>query len=128
MKILVVDDSKTIRMMIGKLLKQLKHEPVGAADGKEALEKLKADRGIDLIRVDWNMPVMNGMDLVRAVRADKDLGGVRIIIVTTETEMERAREAIGQGADEYSMKPFSKEDIQEKIGIVDVDFLRRKAD
>ena len=119
MKILIVDDSKTIRMMIGKLLKTLGHEPLDAANGKEALDILRADRAIGMALVDWNMPVMGGMDLVKAVRADEGLRGTRLIMVSTETEMDRVREAIKEGADEYIMKPFSKEAIEEKIQIVE---------
>ena len=118
MRALVIDDSRAIRVILGKILKALKFEVHNAEHGLEALEKLKETGPVDLALVDWNMPEMNGYEFVCAVRKDDQYNGMRLMMVTTETEMAQVVKALEAGADEYVMKPFTKEMIVEKLKIM----------
>ena len=115
MKALVIDDSRAIRRILVKTLKELDIEVVEAGHGQEALDKLAAGEEVDLIMVDWNMPEMNGYDFIVAVRAQDKFSEVPIMMVTTESEMSQMTRAIEAGATEYLMKPFTKEMIAEKL-------------
>ena len=114
MKILLVDDSRTIRNIQKNTLKTLGHTDITeAADGLEALACLAKERP-DLMLVDWNMPNMDGITLIRKVReTDKKLP---IIMVTTEAEKSRVIEAVKAGVNNYCVKPFTAETLSEKIG------------
>ena len=114
---LVVDDSKVIRKVARHILETLDFTVTEACDGREALDACLASAP-DVILLDWNMPVMKGIDLVRALRDDEHYAGMRIMMVTTETEMEQVRTALVEGADEYVMKPFTREVILEKLEIL----------
>ena len=118
MRALVIDDSRAIRVILGQILKALKFEVHNADHGLEALEKLKETGPVDLVLVDWNMPEMNGYEFVCAVRKDDQYNGMRLMMVTTETEMAQVVKALEAGADEYVMKPFTKEMIVEKLTIM----------
>lgn len=118
MKIMVIDDSTTMRLIIARTLKELGHEVVQAADGKQGLEASRAQEGLSAMFVDWNMPEMNGYDFVVAARADAKLKGVPIVMVTTENEAANVQKAIQAGANQFIMKPFTKEAIQEKLGLL----------
>jgi len=113
MKILLVDDSRTIRNIQKNTLTTLGHDDVlEAADGLEALAALGKTRP-DLMLVDWNMPNMDGITLIRKVReTDKALP---IIMVTTEAEKTRILEAVKAGVNNYVVKPFTAETLSEKI-------------
>lgn len=115
MKILIVDDSKTMRMIIGRTLKELGHETREAGNGREAITALKAETGWGLVMADWNMPEMNGLEMVIAVKAEEVFKPLPIMMVTTETEMSNIQKAMDAGAAGFIMKPFKKEAIQEKI-------------
>ena len=117
MRALIIDDSKAMRSILGRMLRGLDFEVVEAANGREALERLKGLGKVDLALVDWNMPEMNGFDFVRAVRSEHIYDGVLLMMVTTETEMENVVRALAAGANEYVMKPFTKEVILEKLQI-----------
>ncbi len=118
MKALVVDDSRAMRMILGQALKKLGFEVSEAGNGREALERLATLDNPSVALVDWNMPEMNGLELVRAVRANPAYAGLRLIMVTTETEVGQVREALEAGADEYVMKPFTPEALQDKLALV----------
>jgi two-component system, chemotaxis family, chemotaxis protein CheY len=118
MRALVVDDSKAMRMILGKTLKELGFQVAEAGHGREALTRLNEGEDIDLMLVDWNMPVMNGYELVCAVRANALLGSVRIMMVTTEISMNQVQQALAAGANEYLMKPFTKEILIEKLTLL----------
>ena len=118
MRALVIDDSRAIRVILGQILKALKFEVHNAEHGLEALEKLKETGPVNLALVDWNMPEMNGYEFVCAVRKDDQYNGMRLMMVTTETEMAQVVKALEAGADEYVMKPFTKEMIVEKLTIM----------
>ena len=122
MKALVIDDSRAIRRILVKTLKELDIEVVEADHGQEALDKLAAGEEVDLIMVDWNMPEMNGYDFIVAVRAQDKFSEVPIMMVTTESEMSQMTRAIEAGATEYLMKPFTKEMIAEKLDLMGISF------
>jgi len=113
MKILLVDDSRTIRNIQKNTLATMGHTDVlEAADGMEALSVLTAQRP-DLVLMDWNMPKMDGITLVRKIREnDKTLP---LIMVTTEAEKARVMEALKAGVNNYVVKPFTAETLSEKI-------------
>lgn len=118
MHALVVDDSKAMRMVLKKILGDVGYEVSEAEDGSEALERLKSIAPVDLMLVDWNMPVMNGLDFVRAVRMDHSYDDVQMMMVTTEDTLDRITEALEAGANEYVMKPFTAETIVEKLELM----------
>jgi two-component system chemotaxis response regulator CheY len=115
MKVLIVDDSRAMRSVIGRLVKKLGHETVEAGHGKEALEKLATGEHVDVALVDWNMPLMNGLELVQALRASANHANLPLLMVTSETEVERVVAAMEAGADEYLMKPFTDQELATKI-------------
>ncbi|MCH8156913.1 MAG: response regulator [Nitrospinae bacterium] len=120
MRALVIDDSKAIRLILGQILESIGFEVVDAADGAEALEKLKTAGKLDLALVDWNMPVMNGFEFVVEVRKNKQYDDLPLMMVTTETEMAQVVKALEAGANEYVMKPFTKEMIVEKLNLMGI--------
>ena len=113
MKVLLVDDSRTIRNIQKKTFSQLGHEDImEAADGVEALQQLGQERP-DLVLIDWNMPNMDGITLVRKIReTDKALP---LIMCTTEAEKSRVIEAIKAGVNNYLVKPFTPDTLKEKV-------------
>jgi two-component system chemotaxis response regulator CheY len=118
-KALVVDDSKTIRTIIRRILIGLGYEVMEAANGIEALEVLEPEKAtVKLVLADWNMPEMNGLELVKRLRQDPELALLKVIMVTTETEMSQMASALEAGANEYIMKPFSKDVLQEKLELM----------
>jgi two-component system, chemotaxis family, chemotaxis protein CheY len=123
-KALIVDDSKTIRIVLRKILRELGYEVCEAVDGRDALNVIEAEKAtVSLVLTDWNMPEMNGLDLVRNLRQDPQLASLKVIMVTTETEVDHIVSALEAGADEYVMKPFTKDILREKleqIGILPV--------
>ena len=114
---LVVDDSRVIRKVARKIIEELDFSCDEAADGAEALEKCRSAMPAAIL-LDWNMPVMNGIDFLRALR--REPGGERPIVVfcTTENDMSHIAEAIRSGANEYIMKPFDSEIIESKFAEV----------
>lgn len=91
-----------------------------AANGLEALDLVKKEK-VDLALVDWNMPDMDGREFIREVRKSKTLKDMRMIMVTTETAITKVAEALEAGADEYIMKPFTREVIVEKLALLGLD-------
>jgi two-component system chemotaxis response regulator CheY len=120
LKALVIDDSRAIRMIIARQLGTLGFATVQAADGREALAAVATSGPFDVALVDWNMPVMNGLDFVREVRKDRAFDEMAIMMVTTESEQSQVLAAIEAGASEYLMKPFSPESIEEKLSILGI--------
>lgn len=114
---LVVDDSKVIRMVARKILEDLHFSIEEAADGKQALEACSAKMP-DAILLDWNMPVMSGIEFLRELRKKKDGNRPVVVFCTTENDMSHIKEAIGAGANEYIMKPFDSDIIQAKFSQV----------
>lgn len=120
MRVLILDDSKAIRLILGKILRPMGFEVHEAGDGAEGIEKLKEIGGVDLCLVDWNMPKMNGLEFVKAARANADWTAMRIMMVTTEVEAENVAEALEAGANEYVMKPFTPDVIVDKLGLLGI--------
>lgn len=120
MKILVVDDSAPVRSLLRQMLRKMEHQVIEAGNGKEALEQLSIQPDVGLILLDWNMPEMNGMQLLDALGANRSAKRPHIIIVSTECEVEKIVEAMERGADEYIMKPFTKEILEEKLSILGI--------
>lgn len=118
MHVLVVDDSATIRKIVAVLLTKWGFLVSEACDGAEALDRLHASAKTDLVLVDWNMPGMDGMTFVRSVRADSAFDEVPLMIMTTNTEMAHVTEALGEGANEYLMKPFTGAMMHEKLELL----------
>jgi two-component system chemotaxis response regulator CheY len=118
---LVIDDSRAIRSILAGILGDIGFDVVGVADAEEAQALLQRDANFELALVDWNLPVMSGLDLVREIRAVPSLDSVRLMMVTTETELERVSQALDAGADEYIMKPFDKVMLLEKLALLGVD-------
>ncbi len=117
-KILVVDDFATMRRIIKGTLRQIGFTNIiEADDGDVALERLK-DNKVGLILADWNMPNMTGFDLLKAVRSDESLNAIPFIMVTAEGKKDNVVEAVKAGVSNYLIKPFTPEDLKEKIEIV----------
>ena len=114
-KVLVVDDFPTMRRIVKNLLKQLGFENIDEAeDGAQALGKLKGG-GYGLVVSDWNMPVMEGIDLLKHVREDETLKAIPFLMVTAEAEKDKVITAIKAGVDNYVVKPFTAEILKEKL-------------
>ena len=120
MRVLVVDDSRAIRRIIVEIMKQLDFEVSEAGNGIEALQCLEELGAPDLVLVDWNMPEMNGLDFIKAVRANPEYSNLPLMMVTTETEMERMELAFMAGVNEYVMKPFDKVTIIDKLQLLGI--------
>ena len=121
MQAIVVDDSRAMRMLMGRLLKDIGFDVDEAGDGSEALGRLRARLSADPVQlalVDWNMPEMSGIELVEAVRSDPAFSSLRIVMVTTETELSQVMRALDAGADEYLMKPFTRDDVVGKLELL----------
>lgn len=120
-KALVVDDSKVVRTVSRRIMEDLGFEVREAEDGQVALERCKEEVP-DVILLDWNMPVMNGLDFLLAFRQFSEHDDTQVIFCTTENDMSKIQEAVVSGANEYVMKPFDAGIIQEKLvqlGILD---------
>lgn len=115
MKILVVDDMATMRRIVKNILKQLGFADVEEAEnGQEALQKLR-DGTFGFVVSDWNMPVMTGIDMLRAIRADEKLKSIPVLMVTAEAQQSNLVEAVQAGVSNYIVKPFTAETMQEKL-------------
>ena len=120
MRALVIDDSRAVRIIIGKILREIGMEVLEAGNGLEALKQMERNPGIDLMLVDWNMPQMNGFDFLRTVRSQRAYDAVRILMVTSEARGEQVTQALNAGANEYLMKPFNKDVLVAKLNLLDV--------
>ena len=118
MKVMLVDDSKTMRTIQRNILMQLGFKEIEeACDGLDALSKV-GPFAPELLLVDWNMPEMNGLEFVQAIRADHGFDSMQLMMVTTETEAEQIVRALEAGANEYVMKPFTKDVILQKLELL----------
>jgi len=116
--VLVVDDSKTIRLFLSEQLKTLGFEVTEADDGRQALSRLKKMSQVDLVLVDWNMPEMDGLSFVRAVRAQSAYAALPLMMVTTNADIAHISLALAAGANEYIMKPFTADILREKLELL----------
>lgn len=111
---LVVDDSRVIRKVARRILEDMDFACVEAADGQEAMSACE-EHMPDAVLLDWNMPVMNGLDFLKALRKHENGSKPVVIFCTTENDLAHITEALGAGADEYIMKPFDGDIIQSKF-------------
>lgn len=118
MHALVVDDSRAIRRILGSMLGELGWRTHEAENGRHGLDVLGAASRMDVALVDWNMPEMNGLEFIKAVRADDRWGSLPILMVTSETEFQNMAAAMEAGANEYAMKPFDRDVIRDKLSIL----------
>jgi two-component system chemotaxis response regulator CheY len=119
-KALVVDDSRAVRVILARTVRELGYEVREAGNGVEALAVLESNEPFDLALLDWNMPEMNGLQLLEQLRSKRRYDAMHIIMVTTETEMEQMAAALAAGANEYVMKPFTREILIGKLQIAGV--------
>jgi len=117
MRALIVDDSRFVRGFLRGMLEQRGIECKEAGDGEAVLEEIRAGVAFDLALVDWNMPVMDGLEMLKQLRAD-GFGEVKVMMVTTEAENDFIVRALEAGADEYLMKPFDDEALSEKLAML----------
>ncbi len=120
MRALVVDDSRAIRSVLRRMLGEIGLDADEAGDGRQALALLERIPAPDVVLVDWNMPVMDGLALVQALRALPEYDAVPVVMVTTESEVDRVVQALEAGANEYLMKPFTKEGLLSKLELLGV--------
>jgi two-component system chemotaxis response regulator CheY len=116
---LVVDDSRAIRSMLRRLLQSLEFEVAEAGNGAEALERLHNGAPIDLALVDWNMPVMDGLEFVKAMRAERAFADVVVLMVSSESDPAKVARALMKGADDYVIKPLTPEALISKLEMLD---------
>jgi two-component system chemotaxis response regulator CheY len=121
MRTIVIEDSRAMRSILAGILGEVGFEVTLAADAEEALEVLENDQYFELALVDWNLPGLSGLDLVKAIRERPAHNDIRLMMVTTETELVRVQEALEAGADEYIMKPFDKEMLLEKLALLGIE-------
>ncbi|MGA8730253.1 MAG: response regulator [Terracidiphilus sp.] len=120
-KALVVDDSRTIRTILAKTLREIGFEILEAANGREALEVIEAEKAeVSLILLDWDMPEMNGLELLKRLRQAPEFSSMVVVMVTAQTELDHIGEALDAGANEYVMKPFTKDILVGKIELTGI--------
>ena len=118
---LVVDDSRDMRMILSETLAASGFEVVQAANGREALETMDREgASICLVLLDWNMPEISGIEVLEKLRAQSAFNGVRLVMVTAETAIAQMARALEAGADEYIMKPFTREAVEDKLRLIGV--------
>ncbi len=118
MRALVIDDSSAMRRIIAGILRSVGIDSAQACHGRDGLAKLGPPGAFDLALVDWNMPEMNGLEFVQAVRADPAHANLKIMMVTTESEVEQMMKVLEAGANEYVMKPFDRDILLGKLELL----------
>jgi two-component system chemotaxis response regulator CheY len=120
-KALVVDDSRAIRMILARTLKELGFEVREAANGREALEVIEVEKtAVTLVLADWNMPEMDGLEMLKRLRRNPELASLVVVMVTSETDLDQMVAALEAGANEYIMKPFTRDILVEKLELVGI--------
>ena len=114
---LIVDDSRVVRKVAGRIVQDLQFEVTEAGDGADALKSCRENMP-DAILLDWNMPVMNGLDFLRALRRETGGKEPKVVFCSTETDRDHITEALRSGADEFVMKPFDTDILQSKFAEV----------
>lgn len=119
MQAMVIDDSRAMRLILGRIAGQLGFEVIEAGNGREALDRLAAlPAPPALALIDWNMPEMNGLEFITAVRAEARYRSMTLMMVTTESERGQIVRALAAGAHEYVIKPFTPDAITEKLALL----------
>lgn len=116
MKLIVADDSRLVRGIVQRAVASIGFEAVLAENGQKALDILEADdRSINLVLLDWNMPVLNGIDVIRTMRRNDRFNKIPVLMVSTESEDDRIQEAMSAGAQGYLTKPFTADQLIDAI-------------
>lgn len=119
LRALVVDDSRAMRAILARILSQSGFETIQAANGLEAIDIMeKHGPSLDLVLLDWNMPELSGIQALEKIRARDEFKHIRVVMITTETEIEQMVRALETGADEYVMKPFTREALEDKLRLI----------
>lgn len=118
MKTIIIEDDEAMRMLLSDIMEDLCFEVQEAENGRVGLNLLKEQGSVDVMMVDWRTPEMSGLDVVKAVRADTVYDGVKLLMVTGLTEMDEVVEALSAGANEYLMKPYTKEMVIDKLKLL----------
>jgi len=121
MKALVVDDSRSMRAILSKQLRDLGFQVTEAPGGVEALRLLHEQGPVELVLLDWNMPEMDGREVLTLIRSEPAYKEMRVMMVTTESEMSQVSVALESGANEYLMKPFDRDSLLEKLVLLGLD-------
>ena len=122
LRVRAAESGQRMNQVVEKALKDyLARETTDAEDGRRALDLLRNEEPFELALVDWNMRLMSGYDFVCEVRGATEFDSVRLVMVTTETEVERMADALEAGADEYIMKPFNKDMLVEKLQLLGIE-------
>jgi two-component system chemotaxis response regulator CheY len=121
MRALIIDDSRSMRMILGKALNELGIETIQAANGRLGLEALHDTAHVDLVMVDWHMPEMDGYEFVCAARAEPALAAIPIVMVTSEAETDLIQKALEAGATEFLMKPFTADAVRMKLEMIGIE-------
>lgn len=123
MKVLVVDDSLVVRTIIENILKPMGYNVLHAGNGYEALDLLaRHAESVGLMLLDWNMPIQNGYDTIKQIKTNPYYDHICILMVSTESEDEKIEQALAAGANGYLAKPFSEEELADKIKATLADF------
>jgi two-component system chemotaxis response regulator CheY len=117
-KALVIDDSRAMRKILRRVLERMGFEVSEAENGQAALDIIQRDGAPDIALVDWNMPVMDGLQFVVNLRAQREYRDVTLMMVTTESEYSQIVRALAAGAHEYLIKPFTADAVEEKLAIL----------
>ncbi len=115
MQTLIVDDSRAARAMVKRMLDQLGIESCQAEHGEEALRRLRDGEAYDALLVDWNMPIMDGLELVRALRMEKRFADLAVLMISSESDPRNIARALMAGADEYLVKPIDTGMLADKL-------------
>ena len=116
MKVIVADDSRVMRSIIEKVVQSIGHEVIQASNGKEVLDLLDREGAkIDLILLDWNMPVMSGFEALSRIRKSASHRTIPVLMVSTESEETKKKMALNEGASGYLSKPFTSEELAAEI-------------
>ncbi len=120
-KVLIVDDSRAVRAILRRIMTGIGFESIEAPNGKEGLETFEQiSDEIELALIDWNMPEMDGLEMIERIRAQERFDNHKLMMVTTESEPARMAKALMAGVDEFVMKPFTAEIIEEKLKLLGV--------
>jgi two-component system chemotaxis response regulator CheY len=120
MQALIIDDSRAMRQILRRMIEPLGFEIHEAENGRQGLLRLDDLKQLELVLVDWNMPEMNGIDLVKSVRANPEYSNLKLVMVTTETEPTKMACALMAGVDEFLMKPFTRDMLLDKLELIGV--------
>jgi two-component system, chemotaxis family, chemotaxis protein CheY len=116
LKIMLVDDSRTMRRVQKNIMYEIGFmRVIEAENGNDALQKLNKNIDTDLILLDWNMPILNGLDFLKSIKTMPEFKNIPVIMVTSEGDKDKVMEAIKAGAADYVLKPFDRDIIEEKI-------------